>query len=389
MHNQLIIGVLLLSLVKFAVANDLADSQQETIFEDGNNHQTDQQQLKFHQSAIEKMLADVERRYGETAAQLYSLHVKIKQKQRHLEEIHQNIQAHEKRLEKERAELAAQVKAAYKMGKQEQLRLMFNQQDPGLSARMLMYYQHINKARLEKIADIEKSVAELERLNQQDQDETANLEQSLQEKQAEQTALNMARKQRNEVLARIANETSPQEQLNYLLESEADLQAIFTGLPDPNAIKDNDVAPDIGNGQKQQDGNDKPDAAFTLLKGQLPWPVKGRIAQKFGSPRSETVWDGILIDSPEGMEIHAVAAGRVVFAEWLKSYGYLIIIEHDKDFMSLYAFNQSLLKNKNDTVKAGDVIATVGQSGGRDQPGLYFGIRKQGIAIDPLQWCRK
>jgi len=252
-----------------------------------------------------------------------------------------------------------------------------------------MYYRRINQARLEKIADIEKSVMELERLNQQDQDETISLEHALQEKQAEQTALNMARKQRNEVLARIANESSPQEQLNYLLESEADLQAIITELPDPNSIKENAVGTAIVNGQNQEAGNAKPDVAFTLLKGQLPWPVKGRIAQKFGSPRSETVWDGVLIDAPEGAEIHAVAGGRVTFAEWLKSYGYLIIIEHDKDFMSLYAFNQSLLKVKNDTVKAGDVIAMVGQSGGRDQPGLYFAIRKQGIAIDPLQWCRK
>jgi septal ring factor EnvC (AmiA/AmiB activator) len=130
-------------------------------------------------------------------------------------------------------------------------------------------------------------------------------------------------------------------------------------------------------------------ADFSTLKGSLPWPVRGRLAQKFGSPRTEGVWDGVLIDAPEGMEIKAVTQGKVVYAEWMRGYGLLIIVDHGHGYMTLYAFNQSLYKKMGDTVEAGDVIASVGQSGGRSQSGLYFGIRKKGVPIDPLEWCRR
>jgi septal ring factor EnvC (AmiA/AmiB activator) len=129
-------------------------------------------------------------------------------------------------------------------------------------------------------------------------------------------------------------------------------------------------------------------ADFPALKGKLPWPVKGRLAQRFGSPRSEGIWDGVLIDASEGMEVQAVTRGKVVYAEWLRGYGLLTIIDHGQGYMTLYAFNQSLYKRMGDQVKAGDVIASVGQSGGRSQSGLYFGIRKKGVPIDPLEWCR-
>jgi septal ring factor EnvC (AmiA/AmiB activator) len=98
----------------------------------------------------------------------------------------------------------------------------------------------------------------------------------------------------------------------------------------------------------------------------------------------------VLIEAKEGEEVHAVAKGTVAFAEWMQNYGFLMIIEHNEGFMTLYAFNQSLFKQKNDHVEAGEVIAAVGQSGGQSRPGLYFGIRdKQGLAIDPQTWCRK
>ena len=128
---------------------------------------------------------------------------------------------------------------------------------------------------------------------------------------------------------------------------------------------------------------------FSTLKGKLPWPVRGRLAHKFGSPRAEGAWDGVLIDANEGMEIKAVTRGKVVYAEWLRGYGLLTIIDHGQGYMSLYAFNQSLYKRVGESVEAGDVIASVGQSGGRSQAGLYFGIRKKGVPIDPLEWCRK
>jgi septal ring factor EnvC (AmiA/AmiB activator) len=131
---------------------------------------------------------------------------------------------------------------------------------------------------------------------------------------------------------------------------------------------------------------------FSSLKGQLPWPVKGRLTNKFGSARAEgaeSIWDGVLINAGEGTEIRAVTSGKVVFSDWLRGYGLLIIIDHGKGYMTLYAFNQSLYRQVGEWVDVGEVIASVGQSGGRSHSGLYFGIRNKGKPVDPLEWCRK
>jgi septal ring factor EnvC (AmiA/AmiB activator) len=120
-----------------------------------------------------------------------------------------------------------------------------------------------------------------------------------------------------------------------------------------------------------------------------PWPVNSRLAKKFGSARAESNWDGVLIDAREGTEIHAVTTGEVVYAEWLRGYGLLMIIDHGKGYMTLYAFNQSLYKQVGEWVEADDIIASVGQSSGRSQSGLYFDIGKKGKPVAPLEWCRK
>jgi len=383
-----IFAVFLATFTITSIANDIQEinaleTEQQPL-------ETETEQLRQRQDNIEKMLAEVEKRYGKTAAELHSLQIKIEQKRRNLDTIQDTIQTNEKQLDREKKELAIQIKAAYKMGQQEQLKLIFNQQDPALSNRMLMYYHRINRARLNKISQIEEAVAKLDQLNNQNQAETAELESILKQKQSQQSALNSAKKQRNELLANLAT-FSVEEQLTYLQESEKTLQNLITQLSSATTIPKNTDNIEVTDERPLSTENNLSDQTidFIKLKGQLPWPVKGKLLHKFGSRRLETVWDGVLIEAPEGQEIHAIANGKVIFAEWLTSYGYLLIIEHGGGFMSLYAFNQSLYKHKNDTIKAGDVIASVGQSGGRNQPGLYFGIRKQGIPIDPQQWCLK
>jgi septal ring factor EnvC (AmiA/AmiB activator) len=128
---------------------------------------------------------------------------------------------------------------------------------------------------------------------------------------------------------------------------------------------------------------------FAKMKGQLPWPIKGAIIRQFGSPRFETRWDGVLISATEGTDIRAVTAGHVVFADWLRGYGLMIILDHGGGYMTLYAFNQSLYKKVGESVAAGTVIAAVGSSGGREDSGLYFGIRSKGKPVNPVIWCKK
>ncbi len=131
--------------------------------------------------------------------------------------------------------------------------------------------------------------------------------------------------------------------------------------------------------------------AFSAARGKLPWPVNGRLLARFGDARGSDArakWDGVMISANPGTQVRAVHGGRVVFADWLRGAGLLVILDHGNGYLSLYGHNQSLLKSAGDIVKAGEAISTVGDSGGQDAAGLYFAIRQQGRPTDPSQWCR-
>jgi septal ring factor EnvC (AmiA/AmiB activator) len=355
------------------------------------------ERIQQKKDALTAQLAGIEKRYGKTVALLKDLQEQINQKRQNLSKTQEEITHYQNEVRKHNQELAGQIKAAYAMGRKEKLKLMLNQQDPALSSRMMVYYNYLNKARLRRLADIEDAMSHLGQLDKQKLHETELLEQNLEQKKAEQLALASVREQRSEVLAQLGREFSSNEQrLSSLKDSENELMALIASLQNESSgdfafetesaesVPDKDGLRTLG-----KDRDDETKADFPTLKGRLPWPVEGRLAQRFGSPRSEALWDGVLIDAQEGAEIHAVTRGEVVYAEWLRGYGLLTIIDHGKGYMSLYAFNQSLYKRVGEWVEAGEVIASVGQSGGRSQPGLYFGIRRQGKPVDPLEWCRK
>ena len=299
------------------------------------------------------------------------------------------MEVYQKEIDRLSKELAIQIRAAFAIGEKEKLKLLLNQQDPALSSRMMVYFNYFNKDRLKKLVALETSVQHLEQLDKQKKTETEFLEQDLERKKSEQAVLDETRKQRNELLVQIGNDfSSSEQQLSQLQESENRLKSLMASLP----VTEEELAVDAehANGLSSSMGNpSEPKVEFSTLKGKLPWPVDGRLAHKFGGARTEGTWDGVLIDANEGMEIKAVTSGKVVYAEWLRGYGLLIIIDHGQGYMTLYAFNQSLYKRTGDLVKAGDVIASVGQSGGRSQAGLYFGIRQKGVPIDPLEWCQR
>ena len=130
------------------------------------------------------------------------------------------------------------------------------------------------------------------------------------------------------------------------------------------------------------------DSAFGQLKGRLHLPVRGELRARFGNQREDTgvLWKGLFISTGAGQEVRAIAAGRVVFADWLRGFGNLLIIDHGAGYMSLYGNNESLLKQPGDVVRSGEAIAATGNSGGNTDSGLYFEMRYQGRAFDPLSW---
>jgi septal ring factor EnvC (AmiA/AmiB activator) len=334
---------------------------------------------------LQKQLADVEKRYGETAAALKTLQEQIEQTRQNLGKNQQDRMVYQKEIDKDSKELAEQIKAAYMMGQKEKLKIMLNQQDPVLSSRMMLYYNYLNKARLKKLNDIKIAIKYQGQLDQQRESETKLLEQSLEQKQATEDVFNKAKMLRSVLLRQLLRDfSSRKQQLADLKESETKLKSLITTLqdekvtPDAPAKEPTKPVPEIT--QLNSD--------FETLKSKLPWPINGTV-RKFGSARSGGIWDGVLINANEGVDVKAVAKGKVAYAGLFQGYGSLIIIDHGQGYMTVHGFNQSLYKREGDIVEAGDVIASVGKSGGRKQSGLYFAIRKQGMPIDPLSWCVK
>lgn len=345
----------------------------------------------------DEALADIEKRYGEAAALLKSAQRKIDQKHRSLLKIRQDIQFYHNEIAKENNVLVNQVRSAYLMGQQSKLKLILNQQDPSSSSRMMMYYEYFNKERLTKLAAIEKAIEHLDQLDKQKQAETEILEQALTKKKAEQELFAKFKQQRDRLL--LEHAVSDTERFERLKENEQTLKTLMASLVSVdkliNNTSDDVIEPSNEPTEDTQAITENVYATsisgkFSDLKGHLPWPVRGKLERKFATMAAKKAQSGVLIEAKEGEDVHAVAKGTVAFAEWMQNYGFLMIIEHNEGFMTLYAFNQSLFKQKNDHVEAGEVIAAVGQSGGQSKPGLYFGIRdKQGLPIDPQTWCRK
>lgn len=353
--------------------------------------QIDQQELERQKEELLGLLAQVDERYGDVAASLRTIEAQIKLSNAGLDKIRKEINTYQDQIDQLAQELGGQVKAAYALGQQDKLKLMLNQQDPALSSRMMVYYEYLNKSRLGKLANLQQTVKYLEQLDKDKQTETELLEKNQGQKKTEQAALDEVRKERNSLIAKLNDDFSAKEdQLSLLKASENKLISLIQTLEhkEDQGEQETEAANAEIASEENTDNFPKLTGEFSSLKGKLPLPVRGKLASMFDGPASETAWKGVLINAKEGADIKAVTKGKVAYAGTLKGYGLLIIIEHDKQYMSLYAFNQSLYKHKGDTVEAGDVIASVGQSGGRSKPGLYFEIRQNGKPVDPLLWCR-
>ncbi|GAW86081.1 conserved hypothetical protein [Bathymodiolus platifrons methanotrophic gill symbiont] len=320
-------------------------------------------------------LKRVERQYGEISRTIQTLNTQSKQKQKRINDIQQEIQIQNGWLLTQKEQLAEQVKTAYALGRQEQLKLLFNQQDVSRSSRVMTYYQYFNQARLDKLQRINSSLQLLTTLEQEKQQEKQVLAKVVAENKLLQEQLVISKTERKQLLVKIKQDYKKNsKQLSRLKKNEKQLKRLITTLQKATQVKI--VA-------------EAPAKSFTKLKGKMPWPVKGKIVRSFGSQRADGKWNGVLLRAKEGTKIKAIAHGQVVFSDWFKGYGLLVIVKHDKTFMSLYAFNQSLYKEVGDWVNAGETLATLGNSGGRDKAGLYFEIRKKNKPLNPKKWCKK
>lgn len=295
--------------------------------------------------------------------------------QKEIARLETKVQELQRRLGAHKEQVAHLAYSAYVMGRQSQLKLFLNQQDPTVINRMLGYHDYIIAARARTIGQINGWAAEVEALSEEQSARRNALEALEIEYRSEQDRLGVRRKEREVALAAInARISSSENELSGLKENEQRLQQILRELKEQMAQSSRRVK--VG--------------AFRSMRGKLRLPVSAPIAVGFGEPRRTGIrWDGIMFRPENGDEVKAIFEGRVVYADWLRGFGLLLIIDHGDGFMSLYSHNESLFKRIGDWVDTEEVIATVGTSGGLDRPGLYFEIRRDGEPQNPLSWCQR
>lgn len=245
--------------------------------------------------------------------------------------------------------------------------------------RVLTYYRYLSEARAAEISRLDASLARLARLEREIDAHTQALA-ALEGRQREQAkALDAERGERARLLAGLSQETRTRAQaLEELRGDQARLERLLGELRAPPMVAPQPIAPaDRG-------------ARFAALKGRLPLPARGQVVARFGQPKAtgQVRWRGIFLAANEGETVLAPARGRVVYADWLRGFGLLLILDHGDGYMTLYAHNQSLARSLGDWVEAGEPLATIGNTGDAPRMGLYFEIRHHGEPSDPLQWCR-
>lgn len=267
-------------------------------------------------------------------------------------------------------DLAEQVRATYMLGKESYFKLLLDNKDPNQFSRVFIYYDYLQKRRLELINEIERTLKHLHINKQQIEKETRRF--AILENRQKEELQNLAahKKQRAYLLQKINQKiNTDQKKLGKLLSDKKTLEAIIERLR-------TEVSPDF---------------AVLLNKAhkKLSWPVYGKIDDLYGARilHSQLKWGSVLIYAPLGQDVHAVSSGKVVFSDWLSGYGLLLIINHGHGYMSLYARNNSLYKHVGDIVQKGEIIAAVGKTGGYKTPALYFAIRYNGKPVDPKLWC--
>jgi septal ring factor EnvC (AmiA/AmiB activator) len=279
-----------------------------------------------------------------------------------------------------RADLAGEIRAAYLLDRQGPLQLLLNQKDPLASARLLAYYGYFSRAGAARIALIRSDVQQLDALDAQLAAQQTALAALQSAQQAQLQQLRAGRTQRARVLGSLTTRVQTREQqLSALQSQQAGLERLLEQLRAQSLKR---PAPSLP---------EPPDLAsiFGRLRGQLIWPVQGRLSAVYGQQRASGVpWDGVLVDTARDSPVHSVAAGRVVYADWLPGLGLLMIVDHGAGYLSLYGHNDRLYRPVGAAVAAGEVIAAAGDTGGRPSPQLYFEIRRDGRPVDPMPWFR-
>lgn len=333
------------------------------------------QQVKGEKGQLEKQLEKNETDIGKTLQRIEALKRKLEDQQSRLESLQGERLALQRTRRQQQKLIADEIQAAYKLGRQSNLKLLLNNQNPADLSRQLRYHDYFLAARGEQIDAYLDTLSQLDRVEPAIRENQQQLKKNHQELESRYSRLRHSQSERRQTLARLKRIISDKDsELRQQQQNRRRLEQLLEDVS--HALADLHI-----------DG----DTPFSTLRGKLNWPVQGRVQHRFGSARiaGKIRWDGMLIKARAGTEVKAIHHGRVVFADYLRGYGLLVIIDHGENYLSLYGHNQSLLVNTGDWISAGQALATVGSSGGRSNSGLYFALRKNGQATNPGSWLKR
>ena len=387
---------------------DVLKQRLQTLQQDVRKNQTQRKQAADGLRQSESAISDGVR-------QLRQLDDARQRTQSDLQTLSQQAETTEVRIRQQQAYLAQALKGAYQRGQGDALKLILNGADPNQTARDLRYLAHLSRAQHEMIEALRVELAKLSELQQEAAQKKNELTQLQAAREAEQQKLLVDKREREQVMSKLSAEIQKQrreisslkrdersltdlvERLNRVMAQQAAREAARARAAAQQAQKKQKVDQrEAGTSRKAVAVNTetpvafRSDRPFSGLKGLLRLPVAGELMNRFGAPREGggLSWKGLFIRSAQGTAVKAIAAGQVVFADWLRGFGNLVIVDHGEGYMSLYSNNESLYKQVGDRVQPGDAIATVGNSGGQPDTGLYFEMRHQSRPVNPLLWVK-
>ena len=367
-------------------------------------------ELKSRIDAIQRRLNAAEESKTETADALQKSERAISEANRRLADLSEQsrsaratltrlkleIMQGEAELAHRQARLGKLLYQHYAAGRPETLGVLLNGGDPNAIARRLHYLTYIARARSEQIALARTEIAKLEQLAGETRNQAQELAAIAAEQAAQSRKLESEKRARTQMLTRISQQIDRQRrEISTLKRDEARLTRLIEQLaralaqkPKPRREPQARATPEPRLRNERLPEPATSEGPFAQLRGRLALPVRGELVGRFGSPRQDggVVWKGLFIAARTGEEVRAVAAGRVVYADWLRGFGNLLILDHGGSYMSLYGYNETLYKQVGDVIRGGERISAVGNTGGQPDSGLYFEMRHEGRPFDPMTW---
>ena len=379
-HSKHLSRLIIWAVMLFSSPAIQADGDQQKKFDEVKKAieqlKLELEKTKSNRDNLQKSLQENEESIRELNNKSQQLLKDIDQKQSNLEQLKNQKHQYQKKKSEQVELVESYINAAYRLGQHSQIRLLLSQQDPSEISRMQKYYAAFSESRSQKIEEFVDTIKKLETVETDIARETESLKRTYAELKKKRQSLKRSQQDRQQILVKLDTDLSNQQQrLNALIADRRRLEKLLSKVYEE--INAQELSVGIEN--------------FSQYKGRLSWPAHGKRLNSYGAPRrgSNLKWQGIQISAPRGTKVIAIHHGQVVFSDYLRGHGLLLIIDHGAGYMSLYAHNENLMKELGAWVEAGETVATVGDTGGRRDTALYFELRRNGQPTNPSPWFKK